>query len=112
MKVLGRKHPEVSAIFGLIWEWECQAKYGVAEAMHGRALKESDWARTSRDAYQHILHKQKHYSHASELYLRASSGYKKVLGTGHPTFIACIENWSSMIGEIKQHDVLDAEFAI
>lgn len=49
----------------------------------------------------YLLQLRKEYNPAAELYERACSGCKKVLGTGHPTTIACNKHRSSLLQEMK-----------
>jgi hypothetical protein len=48
----------------------------------------------------YLLHKRKRYDAASELYRRASRGYRITLGQSHPTTVACDNNYHSMRQEM------------
>jgi len=47
-----------------------------------------------------LLHEQKRYEAASELYQRAFSGYRMILGPSHHTTIACDDHYYSMRQEM------------
>ncbi|PVH90978.1 TPR repeat-containing protein, partial [Periconia macrospinosa] len=51
-----------------------------------------------------LFHQQHRYEAASELYERASSGYQQVLGPEHPTTVACLKQYSSLMQEMMQHN--------
>jgi hypothetical protein len=46
-----------------------------------------------------ILRGQGKYGDASTLYQKASLGYRKTLGVGHPTALACSEHYTAMLEE-------------
>jgi acetyl esterase/lipase len=50
----------------------------------------------------YLLHQQREYTEASELYRRACDGYTLKLGPQHPTTIACNDHHASMEQEEKQ----------
>jgi hypothetical protein len=49
-----------------------------------------------------LLHSKGQYDAASELYQRAIAGYQKMLGSHHPTSLACSRDYSSMLDELNQ----------
>ena len=50
----------------------------------------------------YLLHKQKQYNVAAELYQRAYDDFKKKLDSRHSTTIACFNNYSTMQEEMRQ----------
>ena len=86
-----------------------QGKYKEAEEIYRRVLavrgkilgKEHPDTLLSVYCLAHSLHQQKQYKEAEVLYQRAYAGMKKVFGEKHPTTEICLQNYSSMLREVK-----------
>jgi hypothetical protein len=50
----------------------------------------------------YLLHKQKRYIEASELYQRACDGYQQKLSPQHPIFVACLNHLAAIQQEAEQ----------
>ncbi|KAI9738818.1 MAG: hypothetical protein M1834_008325 [Cirrosporium novae-zelandiae] len=114
-EILGKKHPDtLTSINNLAVVLNNQGKYDEAEKMHRRILelREKILGKNHPDTLGSIsylactLHNQKQYDNASLLYRRACSGYQTTLGSDHPTTLKCLEDYSSMLKDMEQPNLL------